>query len=149
MENRSMDELLKPYRFTLELPILWGYMDAMQHVNNTVYIRFFESGRIAYMDEVSSALSMQLSGSMILHSVNCRFRIPLTYPDKVTVGVRTLKMAVDRITIEHIIISHEHQKIAAEGTSIGVAYDYKKQSKAPLSEEIRKRIIEFDNPEIV
>ncbi|MEM7802754.1 MAG: thioesterase family protein [Chloroflexota bacterium] len=149
MDNRSMDELLKPFGFTLELPILWGYMDAMQHVNNTVYLRFFESGRIAYMDEIGKSLRVPLSASMILHSVNCRFRIPLTYPDRVTVAVRTLKIEHDRMTLEHAVISHAHQKVAAEGTCIVVAYDYEKQSKAPISENIRKRIIEFDNPQIV
>ena len=31
----------------IELPVQWGEMDAFGHVNNVVYLRWFESGRIA------------------------------------------------------------------------------------------------------
>ena len=36
----------------LRLPVLWGYMDALGHVNNTIYFRFFESARVEYMAQM-------------------------------------------------------------------------------------------------
>ena len=35
-----------------ELPVQWGDMDAFAHVNNTVYLRWFETVRIAYFEEL-------------------------------------------------------------------------------------------------
>ena len=35
---------------TIELPLLWGQMDALGHLNNTVYLRFFEEARIVLFD---------------------------------------------------------------------------------------------------
>ena len=33
---------------TLQMPIRWGDMDAMGHVNNTLYFRYLETARIAW-----------------------------------------------------------------------------------------------------
>ncbi|GGD72752.1 acyl-CoA thioesterase [Maribacter cobaltidurans] len=38
---------------TLELPVQWGDMDAAQHVNNTVYLRWMESARIEMFQKMS------------------------------------------------------------------------------------------------
>jgi acyl-CoA thioesterase FadM len=45
-----MHDLLAGYPVVIEIPVAWGEMDAFQHVNNVAYIRYFESGRIAYFE---------------------------------------------------------------------------------------------------
>jgi len=35
--------------YTMRFPVRWGDMDAMGHVNNTVYFRYLESARIEWM----------------------------------------------------------------------------------------------------
>ena len=146
----KIETLLTGYTHRLEMPILWGYMDAMQHVNNTLYFRFFESARISYFDATEKLDPEGAAGKgLILHSANCRFRIPLTYPDTITVAIRTTEMYHDRLTMHHIIISHQHQKIAAEGSCIVVGYDYNTLSKAPLTEKFRQFVLDLDQPEVI
>ncbi len=41
---------LEEYPIQLAMPILWGNQDPFGHVNNTVFLRWFESGRVAYWD---------------------------------------------------------------------------------------------------
>ena len=36
------DNLLEDYPVVLEIPVAWGDMDALNHVNNTVYLRFLK-----------------------------------------------------------------------------------------------------------
>ena len=40
---------------TIELPVQWGDMDSFGHVNNVVYLRWFESARIAYGNRIGLA----------------------------------------------------------------------------------------------
>ena len=40
-------ELLVDFPVTVEIPVAWGDMDAMGHVNNAVYFRYFETARIS------------------------------------------------------------------------------------------------------
>jgi acyl-CoA thioester hydrolase len=136
-----MNELLAAYPFTLALRVAWGDMDAYQHVNNTIYFRYFESARIAYMDHLAVAGFMGNRGiGPILHSINCRFRLPVTYPDTVVVGIRVTAMGEDRFVMEHCLVSEQHQKIAAQSEAIIVTYDYERQSKAPIPPLVRQRI---------
>ncbi len=141
-----MDELLKEFPVVVELPVVWGEMDARQHVNNAVYFRYFESARTVYFDKLGVWALMEATGiGVILGSINCRFRIPLTSPDKISVGVRVINIQEDRFTVVHRIVSHRYEKLAAEGDGLLVAYDYKRLSKASLPDELRQRIHELES----
>jgi len=129
----------------IELPVQWGEMDAYQHVNNVVYLRWVESGRLAYFGEAGILRHMQETRiGPILHSTNCRFRIPLTYPDIVSVGTRVSDVGEDRFTMQTIIVSREHGRVAAESESLVVMMDYARQAKASIPDVIRRRIGELE-----
>jgi acyl-CoA thioester hydrolase len=80
----------------------------------------------------------------ILASTSCKFRIPLTYPDKVYVGARVAKIEDDRFTMEYCIVSHKHQKVAAEGVGLIVTFNYRENKKAPIPARVRQRIEELE-----
>jgi acyl-CoA thioester hydrolase len=140
-----MDDPLKNFPVVIELPVLWGEMDAFAHVNNTVYFRWFESVRIAYFEKVDFAATRDGSSlGPILASTRCRFRIPLTYPDMVSIGARVTEIQSDRFMMEYVVVSRAHQAIAAEGDGVVVAFDYRQNKKAALPPEIKKRIEELE-----
>ncbi len=47
-----MLELLKAHPVVIETPVAWGEMDSLQHVNNIIYFRYFESARMAYFNRL-------------------------------------------------------------------------------------------------
>ena len=141
----DMHSLLKQCPVVIETPIAWGQMDAFQHLNNTAYFRFFESGRIAYFERLKLLEYMQETGvGPILASTSCRFKIPLTYPDTVSIGTRVSEVQADRFTMDYYVVSHKHQKVAAEGTGLIVCLNYRENRKAPIPSELRERIAELE-----
>ena len=138
--------LLGQYPITLEIPVLWGDIDSMQHMNNLVYLRYFESARSAYFDEMGAFTYKDKTGlGPILYSTYCRYRIPLTYPDKVTVGARVdaNETGEDRFTMRYAVLSHRHGKIAAEGDGVIVYIDYTTGKKAPIPDPMRQALAEI------
>lgn len=134
-------ELLKIYPVVIELPVAWGEMDALRHVNNIVYFRYFESARMAYFTRLGIWDYMDETGiGPILASTACKFRLPLVYPDTVSVGTRISEIEADRFVMKYVVVSHRHAKVAAEGEGLIVSYDYRALKKAPLPDEIKKRI---------
>jgi acyl-CoA thioester hydrolase len=135
------EELLKIYPVVIELPVAWGEMDALRHVNNIVYFRYFESARMAYFTRLDVWEYMKETGvGPILASTGCKFRLPLTYPDTVSVGTRVSEIGEDRFVMQYVVVSHGHAKAAAEGEGLIVAYDYRALKKARLPGELKKRI---------
>lgn len=140
-----MKNPLEAYPVVIETPIAWGQMDAFRHLNNTTYFRFFESGRIAYFERMNFMEYMEETGvGPILASTNCRFRIPLTYPDNVSIGTRVSTIEEDRFTHEYVVVSHKHQKVAADGSGLIVCFNYKENKKVTVPAEIRTRIEQLE-----
>ncbi len=139
--------LLAGYPVVLAIEVAWGDMDAYQHVNNTVYLRYAESGRIAYFQTVGFRPGLAAPGvGPIVHSVSCRYRIPVTYPDRVLVGTRISAVGADRLTTEFRIVSTRHDAVAAEGTGIVVAFNYDTNQKAPVPAAVVDRIAAIQHP---
>ena len=145
MRRASVNQLLEQYLVIIETPVAWGQMDAFRHLNNTTYFRFFESGRIAYFERLDFMQYMEETGvGPILASTNCRFRIPLTYPDTVSIGTRVSTIEGDRFTMEYVVVSHKHQKVAADGSGLIVCFNYNENKKVAVPAEIRKRIEQLE-----
>lgn len=85
--------------YTVRLPIRWGDMDAIGHVNNTVYFRFMEQARIEWFSQLSCLPDERGHGPVIINA-HCTFLKPLKYPD--TVEVRMYLGAMGRSSVETI-----------------------------------------------
>lgn len=140
-----MDQVLKEYPVVIEIPVAWGEMDSFQHVNNIVYFRYFESARILYSEKLGLHRHKDETGiGPILGSTSCRYKIPLTYPDTVSVGAKTISVEEDRFTMKYVVVSHRHQKIAAEGEGVVVMYNYREGKKTNIPDAIRQRLSQME-----
>jgi len=71
--------------FTLQMPIRWADMDAMGHVNNTVYFRFMEQARLEWLESLGFGTSHVLEEGPVIVNADCTFLIALKYPGDVEV----------------------------------------------------------------
>ncbi|MFQ6116179.1 MAG: acyl-CoA thioesterase [bacterium] len=141
-----MKDLLNDFPVVIEIPVAWGEMDAFQHVNNIVYFRYFESARIAYFEKIDYMTLMEKTGvGPILASTRCRFKLPLSYPDRVSVGTRISNIEEDRFLMKYCVVSHHFGKIAAEGEGTVVSYSYRENKRAPIPQELRQRILDLES----
>lgn len=69
------------------MAIRWGDMDAMMHVNNTVYFRYMEQARISWVDTWGVGNTADVVEGPVIATAACRFRRPLKYPGDVEVRV--------------------------------------------------------------
>jgi acyl-CoA thioester hydrolase len=140
-EKSSVDALLAQFAVVISIPVQWGDQDAFRHVNNTVYLRWFESARIAYFERMGiMELHEAQNVGPILASATCDFRRPLTYPDTVAVGARVTRIGNSSFVMEHAAASHAQGVIAAEGKTTLVVYDYEKRKSHPVPQTVRRAI---------
>ena len=129
---------------TVELPVQWGDMDAFGHVNNVVYLRWFESARIAYFQRAGILAQMPDVGPIQARQ-EIDYRLPLKYPDRMLVSATVTKFGNTSFTMALRARSHAHDRaIAAEGIAVIVMLDYRTGRKAPLSDDLRHRIEELE-----
>lgn len=126
---------------SISLPVAWGEMDALGHVNNVVYFRYLECARVEFMRRCGMTELRTPQGiGVILQHVQCRFRRPIVFPDTVTITARVTSIEADRFTLDHEIISTAQSVVAAVGTSTIVTYDYTAKTKVVIPAELRRAI---------
>lgn len=141
MADPFFAELLKGYPVVVVQEVIWGDMDAYQHVNNVVYFRYFENARLEYLQRMRWPEYEDATGiGPILAATQARFRRPLTYPDTIAIGARLLSMGDDRFDLAHRIVSRQLGQVATEGQGTIVSYHYAQGKKVPLPEELKERI---------
>jgi len=70
-----------------KIPVRWGDMDAMGHVNNTVYFRYMEQARISWFEALLPSGEAWATTSIVIVNASCNFKRPINYPGTVEVKV--------------------------------------------------------------
>lgn len=80
------------FKVKTEQTVAWGDMDAFGHVNNVIYLRYFESARVKYFDDIPELAGFQGAEIPVLANVSCSFKKPVVYPDTLTMHVGVTKL---------------------------------------------------------
>ena len=126
----------------IQIPIRWGDMDAMQHVNNVQFFRFLESGRIAYQDDLLPG--EHNSDNVVLADLQCSFIQQLRYPGTVEVATRISRIGNSSMHVRCAIFSQDEEQAAAIGKGVLVWFDVASQQSKRIPNRIREAIIAFE-----
>ena len=127
----------KKLTYEMVIPIRWGDMDAMGHVNNTIYFRYLEIIRIEWMHSVGGAFKPDGVGPVIVNAF-CNFIQQLEYPGDVLARhyvANPGRTSFDAfVTLER---TDEPGVLYATGGATTVWIDYPKKRSVPLPEKLR------------
>lgn len=141
-----MNNLLEGFPIVTEIPVAWGEMDALQHVNNVTYFRYFETARIDYFKHIDLMENIAITQvGPVVAETSCRYKMPVTFPDTLLVGTKITDLQDDRFTMKYQIVSKKLNKITTLGSATVVMFDFKTNQKANLTPEILATIQQLEN----
>lgn len=126
--------------YELEIPLRWGDMDAMAHLNNVMYFRLMEEARIQWFAQFGFS-TLPTGEAPILAHAACDFVRAMTYP-----GVAIVKQIVTRVgrsSVEMSIVIEKKGEPGvayATGRTVIVWYDYAAGKSAPWPPHVREAI---------
>lgn len=119
--------------------VRFGDLDAMRHLNNVVFLRYFETARIAFLRQLFPAhnpSSPETEGfGLIFAECRIRYRAPV-YFDQV-VAVECSVGEIRRSAFEVVFEMKVDDTLVAEGAGWLVGYDYGRESSMPLPDALR------------
>jgi acyl-CoA thioester hydrolase len=125
---------------TIVVPIRWGDMDAMGHVNNTLYFRYMEIARLDWFFGLGLPANPQGEGLVIANAF-CNFLQQLEYPADVV--VRTYVGPVGRSsfdTFHEMARADVPDQVCANGGATVVWVDFPHKRSVPLPQDLRVRL---------
>jgi acyl-CoA thioester hydrolase len=137
---RFMIPVQKKLVFEMVIPMRWGDMDAMKHINNALYFRYFEIVRLEWFRSLGYVGSERTEGPVIINAF-CTFLRQLEYPGDLL--VRHYVGAVGRSTVDtYVVVERTDQPgtVYAEGGATVVWSEFGKQKSLPLPDKLRAQL---------
>jgi acyl-CoA thioester hydrolase len=120
------------------IAIRWGDMDAMGHVNNTVYFRFMEQARIGWFEGLLPAGEAWKGTGIVIANASCNFKRAMNYPGTVDVSVYVGPPGGSSVaTFYELAIAGE---LYADGAATVVFVDMARQKPIRIPPPIRERL---------
>jgi acyl-CoA thioester hydrolase len=119
--------------------VRFGDLDAMRHLNNVVFLRYFETARIAYIRSLMPAHDPahpeQSKWGLIFAECHINYRSPVYFDEEVDVACSVGE--VRRSAFQVLFTMRVGERVAAEGYGWLVGFDYVAEKSSPLPDEFR------------
>ncbi|HZY35849.1 MAG TPA: thioesterase family protein [Mucilaginibacter sp.] len=144
-----MTEKLSDYKYKTPIALRFCDIDAVGHVNNAIYLTYFEEARLRYFQE---AIKWDWSESgIIVGRSEVTYHKPIMLHNEIYCYVRTSRIGNSSFDMMHVLVktTPNGEDICTTGKSVLISYDYKANKSVPIPQPERSRMIQFDEPGLI
>lgn len=123
--------------------VRYGDLDANRHLNNVVVLQFYESARIAYIEELLPDLDPtdpEGGTGFIFAEAHVNYRSPAFYGEPLRTFIRPSHLRRSSVRLEFRMVCDTDDRLVAEGWGTIVGYDYQAHRATPLAEHLADRL---------
>ena len=122
---------------TIDIEVRWGDLDAFNHVNNTVFLRFVEESRIQFFDELVEDWDNIDEGPVVVN-INCNFRGEIRYPATVRIKVEARVASEKRLVMVHTLTDRDNpERLYADAEVTAVWVSKSAGQSVPIPDAVR------------
>ncbi len=136
MAKPSPERLLAAtYPWSVDVPPRFGDLDPLRHLNNAALARFYEDGRVRFIDAIGARAAIEPGHGFVVAEVAIQYLAEGRYPDVVTVGSGVLRLGRSSFSTGHALFQYGVCIGTCETTLVHV---HRKEGGArPLPEALR------------
>lgn len=118
-----------------EFSLRWGDMDALGHINNIMYFRYFEQVRIEWYESLNFGKLEKTTSGMVIVDNHAEYLKPLVYPQQIQVHMaghtpgRSSFVSTYTITAGDVLYSRGSARVVWVGQAAG--------KSVPLPDKVR------------
>lgn len=117
--------------------VRWGDMDALGHVNNAEYLRYFEQSRIVWLEGLGFSLTGKGTGP-ILAKISVTYLKPVVYPSEIEVRIYAGPVGNSSFTlVSDIVNGRDASERFTTGEFVTVWVDYDAGKSVPVPDRLR------------
>jgi acyl-CoA thioester hydrolase len=138
-------EIKSQYKYKTNLEVRFCDIDLYGHVNNAIYLTYFEQARTKYWKEIIS-WDWDKTG-IILAKAEVNYIKPITLNDTLTAYVKTSKIGNSSWEIDYALFTvtkNGEEVLNTGGKTIQVTFDYKIDKSIPIPALERQAMLDFD-----
>jgi acyl-CoA thioester hydrolase len=137
MSDDAAIETREAYAHLSTIDTRWMDNDAYGHVNNVVYYSFFDTAVNRWLIE-RGLLDVAASPAIgLVVETQCRYLAPITFPDRVTAGIRVARLGRSSVRYEIGLFRNDEAAASAVGHFVHVYVDRATRTPVAVPDTIR------------
>lgn len=136
------------FRHVCPLQLRFSDVDVLGHVNNTVYLSFYDTGKAHYFSAVRGERMDWEHVDTVIANVNCAYINPIFFGDEIAVATRCESIGEKSFHLLQMLFEQRTGQIKSVCQTVMVSYDAVEKKSTPLSEEWRKALCEFEGKDL-
>jgi len=126
--------------FSTNIEVRFRDLDALGHVNNSVYFTYFEEGRKHFSKRVFGVSDIS-DFKFIMAHIQCDFIRPIQFNDHAVLQMWVKNIGTKSFSFEYRLVDlSDEAMVYATGKSIQVCYDYEKNSSIEVPAKMRESL---------
>lgn len=121
-----------------EIQVRFADIDVMGHVNNSVYLSYFEMARVHYFEQLLGTKWNYHTDGFLLVRNEIDYYLPIFLTEKPTIVMRTKSLGTKSFTFTYEIYVDEQLK--TKGLSVMVGFNSTKNKTIPIPEKMREAL---------
>lgn len=133
------------FKYTLIENTRWGDSDAMGHINNVLYARYYESARTSYFSQLlDMTFASKMPVGVILADMKIAYLQQLHHPAEMTIGARISRLGGSSLHFDAAVFVEGNDKAISTSRATLVWFDYAKNQTLKIPQDIRQLIADFE-----
>ena len=131
------------FNFSTEIEVRFRDLDALGHVNNAVYLTYFEIARMHYWKNLFGHDAFKRHSFVVVRA-ECNYRSPAHVGEILQVFARVSELKRSSFIFEYEIMEGHARRIVADGSTVQACFDPKEKRARGIPHDLREAILAFE-----
>lgn len=137
-----------PFKHSMNVQIRFNDIDALGHVNNAIYMEFFDLGKANYFTEANGGPVDWRTANVVVANVNCNYLAPIYFNEKIAVQTQVTYVHDRSLKLLQQLINVETEQVKCQCEVVMVGFDVKNGVSAPISDDWKRLLSAYEGREL-
>lgn len=137
-----MDEI--KFNHVTPIQLRFNDFDALGHVNNSVYLSFYDLGKTTYFQQVLPDVVISREVGMVIADIHVSFMLPVYPGENVAVETAVVEIRNKSFRLFQQLVDMDTKEVKCVCHTVMVCYDAKTKSTRTVSDAWRKAMADFE-----
>lgn len=131
---------LSEFRYETDLQIRFSDVDVLGHVNNTVYLSFYDTGKAWFFSNIHERIIEWSKVETVIANVDCCYISPIFFGEEVAVYTRCESISERSFKLLQVIALKKTGEIKSACETVMVCFDPTTQHSIPMPDHWREAL---------
>lgn len=142
--NSRIPDPVRPFRHRTPIQLRFNDIDMFGHVNNAVYVEFFDLGKLRYFEDTLGKDFAKKGFTAVVVNINCNFFSPTFLSEALEVLTATVHTGEKSITLDQRIVNTESGDVKCTCTTVMSGFDPLTLKSAAIPPQFHEAIARFE-----